>query len=133
MFFSGQFFGGDFFDSTPVTVQTGGAGGLITFLAWKSPTDAEIEKVKLELKLRKEKTKLKKIEKKIATVEKKVAVTEVPQGVLANLDSLRVRAAELRRDVEITAVDLIAIHDFLGSLNFDDEENDIEELLLSGF
>jgi pyruvate/oxaloacetate carboxyltransferase len=117
----------------PPAVVTGGAGGLITFIAWKSPSEAEVEKVRLELRLRKEREKLKKIEKKIATVEKKVSIREVPHGVLANLGSLRERAAELRKDIEITAVDLIAIKDFIGSLNFDEDEDDIEELLLSGF
>jgi hypothetical protein len=116
----------------PAAVATGGAGGLITFLAWKSPTEAQIEKVRLELKLRKEREKLKKIEKKIATVEKRVAIGPVPQGVLANLGALRERVAELRRDIEITAVDLTAIYDFLGSLNFDSDEDDIEEILLLG-
>jgi hypothetical protein len=118
---------------TPTPTQAGGAGGLITFLAWKSPTEAEVEKVRLELRLRKEHEKLKKIEKKIATVEKKVATrtTPVPDGVLANLGSLRERVAELRRDIEITTVDLLAIKDFLGSLRFDDDdEEDIEVLLL---
>src|SRR3954470_6527424 len=97
----------------PAVVTTGGAGGLITFLAWKSPTEAQIEKVRLELRLRKEREKLKKIEKKIETVEKRVAIGPVPQGVLANLGALRERVAELRRDIEITAVDLTAIYDFL--------------------
>jgi hypothetical protein len=73
------------FRPPPAVVATGGAGGLITFLAWKSPTEAQIEKVRLELRLRKEREKLKKIEKKIATVEKRVAIGPVPQGVLANL------------------------------------------------
>jgi hypothetical protein len=115
----------------PPVVQTGGAGGLITFLAWKSPTEAEVEKVRLELRLRKEHEKLKKIEKKIATVEKKVATRTVPDGVLANLGSLRERVAELRRDIEITTVDLWAVKDFLGYLRFDDDdEEDIEVLLL---
>jgi hypothetical protein len=45
---------------------------------------------------------------------------------------LRERVAELRRDIEITAVDLTAIYDFLGSLNFDSDEDDIEEILLLG-
>jgi len=111
----------------PPPAARGGAGGLITFLAWKSPKEAEVEKVKLELKLKRDQTKLKKIEKKIETVEKKVSVQKVPLGVLANLDSLRERASELRREIELTAVDLMPIYDFL---NESDDEEDIEVLLL---
>jgi hypothetical protein len=38
--------------------------------------------------------------------------------------------AQLREDVEVTAVDLLAVRNFIASLNFDDDEEDVEILLL---
>lgn len=114
----------------PPPAATGGAGGFIDFLAWR-PNQIVSEKVRLQIELRKKKLQLKKVEAKIKKEEPKVFQPEPPQGILANLGSLREQRAELRKDIEIVAVNLAAAKDFLRSLQFDDDdEDDLEVLFL---
>lgn len=82
------------------------------------------EKVKLLLELRRKKAKLKTVEKKINVKEKH----EPTQGILANLHLLRETRAELRHDIEVAAVNLIAVKDYLREI--EDDEDDLEMILL---
>jgi hypothetical protein len=113
-------------------VAKGGAGGLITFLAWH-PGKVASEKIKLELELKQKKKRLKTIDRKIKIAEAKLEPTqtrEPPQGILANLHLLKEKRAELRERIEITAVNLQAAREFLGELKFpDDDEDDLIAIL----
>ena len=112
----------------PPPPSTGGGrssepgSGFITFLAWR-PEQVISEKVRLELELRAKKKKLK-------AKEPEVFKPDPPRGILANLGALRERRAELKRDIEVAAVNLMAAKDFLKSLDFDDDEDDLEVLFL---
>lgn len=108
-------------------IPSGGAGGLITFLPFRRPSDAEIEKKKLEIQLKKKLVQLAKVEKKIAVVEKKVQSSERPQGILANLHLLQVRANKLEAEIETLEINLQPILDFLAKLDFEDDDD--EDLL----
>lgn len=125
-FFGGAFFGGGFFAPLPAP---GGAGGLITFLPFRRPSDAEIEKKKLEIQLKRKLAQLAKVEKKIEVAEKKVKTSERPQGILANLHLLQVRANKLEAEIETLEINLAPILAFLNSLDFDDDDEDLLWLL----
>ena len=119
----------------PPPPSTGGGrssepgSGFITFLAWR-PEQVISEKVRLQLELRAKKKKLKTVEKKIKAKEPEVFKPDPPRGILANLGALREQRAELKRDIEVAAVNLMAAKDFLKSLDFDDDEDDLEVLFL---
>jgi hypothetical protein len=118
-FFGGGFFGGGFFSSQTPAVTRGGAGGLITFLAWR-PDQILLEQSRLRTEFKKKKRKLKTVERKIERAEKQ----EHPQGILANLHLLQEQRRELRNDIEIAAVNLEAIKQYFG-----DDEDDLEVIL----
>ena len=126
-FYGGQFFGGGFFGS--ITPPRGGAGGLITFVAHRGIDWAEVEKKKLEIQLARKEAELKKLEKRIKTVEKKAEKSEKPQGILANLGELIAKKSAVINQIETIEVNLDAVLQFLTSLEFDDDDDDLFLLL----
>ena len=125
-FFGGAFFGGEFFNSspTPPTPATGGAGGLITFLPFRRD-DAEVNRIKAELALAKKRAELKKVEKKIKVAERKAEKKHPPAGILANLHLLEAKAEKLSTEIAEIEVNLTALLEFIGSLDLDDDDEDI--------
>lgn len=129
-FFGGAFFGGEFYQTpTPPPTPTGGSPAYITFYASKPINWVEVEKRKLELALARKRVQLKKVEKKIVLAEKKAAKTEPPRGILANLHLLEVKANNLIADIETIRINLDAILDFFGKLEFDEDDDDVFLLL----
>lgn len=132
---AGQFAYQESSPAAPSVVVKGGAGGLITFLAY-SRKEALRDEVRLYLELRQKKARLKTVERKIKIAERKLQPTqthEPPQGILANLHLLRDKRAELKHGIEVTAVNLQATKDFLQGLKFpDDDEDDTDILSLFG-
>lgn len=129
-YFGGPFFGGGFFDSTPTppTPSTGGAGGLITFLPFRRD-EAEVERLKAEIALKKKRAELQKVEKRIKVAEKKAEKSPHPAGILANLHLLEAKAERLSAEIQEIEINLTAVIEFLSGLEFDDDDEDILLLL----
>lgn len=127
-FFGGAFFGGEFFN-TPAPA-TGGAGTIISFTASRGVDWAEVERIKLEKRLAKKKRELRKVEKQVQVAEKKADKSSHPDGILANLHKLEVKANALAVEIADLEVNLTGILDFLGKLNFEDDDDDDVLLLL---
>ena len=125
-FFGGAFFGGEFFNGSTPAVQR--PGTIISFLASRGIDWAEVERIKLEKALARKKKELKKLEKKIKVVEKKVE-KEPTKGILANLHLLEKKADEVAVEIADLQVNLMGILDFLGKLEFDDDDDDLFLLL----
>ena len=111
------------------TAATGGAGGLITFLAG-GPNKAEVEKVRLVRLLAKKKKQLRNVEAKIEVVEAKAVSPSRPSGILANLHLLEVRQNEVKAEIETILINLQAVVEFLGTLDFDkySDDDDFEDI-----
>ena len=127
-FFGGAFFGGEFFN-TPAPA-TGRPGTIISFTAARGVDWAEVERIKLEKKLAKKKRELRKVEKQVQVAEKKAEKAAHPEGILANLHRLEVKANTLAVEIADIEVNLAGILDFLGKLNFEDDDDDDLLLLL---
>lgn len=126
-FFGGAFFSGEFFN-TPTASQR--PGTIISFTAARGVDWAEVERIKLEKRLAKKRRELRKVEKQVVVAEKKAEKAAHPDGILANLHRLEVKANTLAVEIADIEVNLAGILDFLGKLNFEDDDDDDVLLLL---
>lgn len=123
-FFSGAFFGGEFFNTPAAT----GGGTIISFQASRGVDWAEVERIKLEKRLAKKRRELKRVEKQAEVAEKKAEKAAHPDGILANLHRLETKANNLSVEIAELEINLTGILDFLGKLDF--SEDDDEDVLL---
>ena len=129
-FFGGSFFGGEFFNSSPTPPAATGGSTIISFQASKGIDWAEVERIKLEKLLAKKRRELKKVEKQVKVAEKKADKSAKPAGILANLHLLEAKADKLSVEIAELEINLTGILDFLGKLDFGDDDDEDVLLLL---